>query len=653
MAGFDRLDTHVSYFQGSVASRWRANVPTWGGVRYTDIYPGLDLEISGQAAKWSWRLVVRNPSTGLAQLANVAWQVGGADQLSLASQQLRLQSAAGNYALPLLQVVDANGAQLSAAQLRAAGASAPSLAGSELRQPFLAMATTGATGPHGLFDILPLNANRPAPRAPAAPLLDGNPPSHQIYGTYLGGESFAVVADTEGNAYVTGITFDADFTYTVGYTQTQNAYADGYVIKVSSDGSSLFYLTHLGGDQDDFLRDVAVDGNGAAYVTGISFSSDYPTTGNAYDTTPSGPLLSKLSADGTELEYSGYLNDNGVGEGIAVRPDVPDVVYVAGYTDSSDFPYTANAYDPTDYANIDAFLTVIDTTQSGTDALVYSTVLPADHADCYADVGGCDVAVDRYGYVYLSGQTGSDDFPTTANGFSQTAFGQNDAFLLKLDITISGTAGLLYGTYLGGSGNECYQACFVAVNGNQSAYITGSTDSTDFITSTNAYSGTYGGGEFDSFVARIDTTRSGAGSLVYSTYVGGPAGDYSMDIGVNAAGEATISGRSDGDGYPVTADALQPTYNGGDCGFPCRDAILTRLSADGTRLLYSSYVGAENDDNGRGVAVQPHNDSIAYIVGQTQSSGFTMTDGVYYHDWFPGANGYLMKFSLTTCQTTP
>ena len=365
MAGFDRLDTHVSFFQGDVSSRWHADVPTWEGVRYTNLYPGLDLEISSQAGQWAWHLVVRNPSTGLPQLANVAWQVGGADQLSLTSQRLELQSAVGNYALPLLHVVDGNGVELSAAQLRAAGASAPSLTGSQLRQPFAALATIGSAGRHGLMAMAPVSLDQPVAHARSAPLLDPSPPSYQVYGTYLGGQGFGVTTDRDGNAYVTGLTYDADFTYTVGYSQVQNAGADGFVIKVSSDGTSLYYLTHLGGDDDDIPLAIAVDDNGAAYVTGYTLSDDYPTTLNAYDATENGdgPMLSKLSPDGAALDYSSYVG-TGIGQGVAVRPHANDVAYLVGLTGSGYFSTTANAYAVDPAGDYEGFLAQIDTTQS-------------------------------------------------------------------------------------------------------------------------------------------------------------------------------------------------------------------------------------------------------------------------------------------------
>ena len=177
----DRLDTHVSYFLGSDPEQWRSDVPVWGGVRYVDLYPGVDMEIAGEGGRWSWRLVERGSPSALSE---VRLQVEGAERLALDQGRLRLETAVGEYALPLLQVADDD-----------LSATAPSLAGDQVAQPFARPASFPVS-------ILPTNA------------------SDLLYSTFLGGssrdESSGIAVDGAGQAYVTGGTRSTDFPTTPG-----------------------------------------------------------------------------------------------------------------------------------------------------------------------------------------------------------------------------------------------------------------------------------------------------------------------------------------------------------------------------------------------------------------------------------------------------
>ncbi|MCC6192210.1 MAG: hypothetical protein IT318_24530 [Anaerolineales bacterium] len=638
LAGTDRLDTQVSYFQGSDPGAWQADVPVWAGVRYTALYPGLDLVIGSEQGQWAWRLVVTDPAQGLPQLANVAWQVAGADRLTLDQNGLHLHSPAGETTLPLLRVVTAAGAELSAADLQAAGVSGPSQQADRLAQPFLALAQTAQVGARvpGLMAVVPGGAYQP--------LFDPNPPSN-IFSTYLGGEAFAAALALDGAAYASGFTWVADFTYTVGYSQTQSPDSDVFIIKMTANGDGLYYLSHIGGDGFEYAKAMAVDGNGAAYVTGISFSSDYPTTAGAYDSVSDtwNPIVTKLGPDGTTLDYSTYLA-TGIGEGIAVRPFVNDVVYVVGITNDLAFPTTPDGYATAPIGNADVFLAVIDTTQTGDDAIVYGSYLGGTWDDCSNDLWhGCSVAVDRYGYIYVAGAAWSIDIPMPDNAYALEADEGGDGFLLKLDPTISGTASLLYGTYLGGSGYDCINGCTVAVNGNQSAYIAGATNSTDLPTTSGVYSDTYAGGDTDVFALRFDTTLSGTASLGYSTYLGGSDVETALGLAVNAAGEVTLVGQVFSSDFPVTADAFQDTYAGS------RDGFVARLSPDASQLLYGSFYGGDNDDFAWNVAVRPYDNTQVLVVGRSETGDLPISEGVYYPIRYGGYYGWMAKFILVTC----
>jgi hypothetical protein len=240
--------------------------------------------------------------------------------------------------------------------------------------------------------------------------------------------------------------------------------------------------------------------------------------------------------------------------------------------------------------------------------LSYSTYLGGAGED-----DGYGIAVDAAGNAYLTGNTGSTNFPTTADAV-QTSFGGNaDAFVAKLNPT--GTA-LVYSTYLGGSGGDFSYG--IAVDGSGNAYVTGQTNSANFPTTSGAFQRTYGGGNTDAFVAKLNPTGT---ALVYSTYLGGSDNDSGEGIAVDAAGDAYVTSATASANFPTTAGALQTSFGGN--GF--YDAFVAKLNPTGTALVYSTYLGGSNNDYGAGIAVDAAGD--AYLTGYTASTNFPTTAG--------------------------
>jgi hypothetical protein len=329
-----------------------------------------------------------------------------------------------------------------------------------------------------------------------------------VYSTYLGGRGgflgdggSGIAVDGAGNAYVTGATDSPDFPTTVGAVQpTIRGGFDAFVTKLNPTGSALVYSTYLGGTSaSDEGSGIAVDTAGNAYVTGSTFSRDFPTTVGAFQTTRGGgfdAFVTKLNPTGSALVYSTYLggSDFDFGNGIAV--DTAGNVYVTGRTDSSDFPTTLGAFQTTFGGGFnDAFVTKLNPTGS---ALVYSTYLGGSRS---GDVG-LGIALDTAGHAYVTGETNSSDFPTTVGALQPTfGGGFSDAFVTTLDPT--GSA-LVYSTYLGGSGTPIKQdtGFGIAVDTAGNAYVTGETSSSDFPTTAGAFQPTFGGTS-DAFVAKI------------------------------------------------------------------------------------------------------------------------------------------------------
>ncbi len=303
--------------------------------------------------------------------------------------------------------------------------------------------------------------------------------------------------DTAGNAYVFGSTTSTDFPTTAGAFQTtfSGGSFDTFVTKLNPTGTALVYSTYLGGTGYDFSAGIAVDTAGNAYVTGYTSSTDFPTTAGAYQTSYGGgdydAFVTKLNPTGTALVYSTYLGGTGFDQGTGIAVDTTGNVYVTGITGSTNFPTTPGAFQST-YAggSYDAFVTKLNPT--GT-ALVYSTYLGGTSVD-----EGTGIAVDTAGNTFVTGYTGSTDFPTTAGAF-QTSLGSlgGNAFVTKLNST--GTA-LVYSTYLGGTSSDGGTGIALDPAGN--AYVTGFTTSTDFPTTADGYQTTYGG-DYDAFVAKF------------------------------------------------------------------------------------------------------------------------------------------------------
>ncbi len=312
------------------------------------------------------------------------------------------------------------------------------------------------------------------------------------YSTYLGGgaveQGKGIALDGSGNAYVTGYTESTDFPTVQPINGTLGGSRDAFVSKLAPSGTALTYSTYLGGGNKDRGARIAVDVSGNAYVTGRTNSIDFPTAqpfqgalSSNYDV-----FVSKLAPSGTALTYSTYLGGAGDDQSKGLALDGSGNAYVTGISNSTDFP-TGQAFQGTNAGDYDAFVSKL--ASSGT-ALIYSTYLGGTGTD-----EGNGIALDPSGKAYVAGKSNSTNFPTV-QPFQGTNAGDYDAFFSKL--SSSGTA-LVYSTYLGGAGTD--QGNRIASDGSGNAYVTGSTNSTDFPTR-QAYQGTNAGG-YDAFVFTI------------------------------------------------------------------------------------------------------------------------------------------------------
>jgi hypothetical protein len=423
--------------------------------------------------------------------------------------------------------------------------------------------------------------------------------------------AYAVTVDREGNVYIAGATDSADFALVKPLQPRFGGGTDAFVMKLSSDGRVLF-STYLGGSDADVAYGIAVDNNGDIYVTGDTTSTDFPVV-NAIQPKNAGDVdifVAKLNSDGSKLIYSTYIGGSNGERGNAIAVDPAGYAYVAGYTNSTNFPTVSPLQSQFAGGNADAF--VLKVSPSG-DKLIYSTYLGGgnDRPDI-----ATAIAVDSAGDAYITGFTNSRDFPTLNP--LQPFRGPTDVFLSK--INAAGSA-LIYSTHLGGSADD--EAMAIAVDTSGNAYVTGHTESVDFPTNPGAIKTTClsveahlqignicSGG--DAFVSKISADGS---KLVYSTYLNGIDFEVGRGIAIDPSGGAYVVGFTGSHDFPT----VSPVQKFGGGAF---DAFLTKLNADGSNLTYSTTLGGSDDDGAYAVAVA--SPGTAYVVGYTESADFPL-----------------------------
>jgi hypothetical protein len=527
--GVDELPGKSNYFRGEDPAQWRTDIPRFRAVRYSDVYPGIDLVYHDNGPELEYDFVV----------------APGVDPSSI-----RLRFAG-----------------VDVAQVNAAGELVLQIGREQLRQP---RPVVYQDTDHGRVEVLGQYVlGRPAEDPPDATgvcevhfAVGAYDPSRPlvidptlVYSTYLGGSGdldrgLAIAADSAGNAYITGSVGSTNFP-TAGPIQPTNAGStDAFVTKLNTAGTALVYSTYLGGAGADFGTGIAVDGAGNVYVAGSTTSSNFPTVAALQPAHGGGfrdAFVAKLNPAGNALIYATYLGGSQDDEAAAIACDTAGNAYVTGYTASANFP-TQNALQPTfgggpPGSATDVFLAKLN---AGGSALVYSTYLGGNGQDL-----GRGIAVDSAGNAYVTGATSSTNFPT-ASPIQAANAGATDAFVAKLNA--AGSA-LVYSTYLGGSGTDV--AFELAVDASGQAFVAGSTASSNFPTANPLQAANAGG--TDAFVAKLNAAGS---ALFYSTYLGGSNNDEARGIALDGTGLAYIVGFTSSTNFP-TVNPLQPTHGAG------------------------------------------------------------------------------------------
>ena len=588
----------VNYLIGD-RGNWRTGLPTFGRIAYKDLWPGIDMVFRGEGSRLIYELMVKPGG----RVDNIRLQYAGANSLSVdgkGSLVMRTSLGMVKDERPLSYQLVGNARVPVSSAFEVAGAGQFGLA-------------VGNHDPH-----LPL-------------VIDPG----LIYSSYLGGSSLeignAIAVDSTGHAYVTGQTLSTNFPTTPGaFDNTYNGCcADAFVTKFNSSGSALDYSTYLGGNLTDVGYGIRVDSLGEAFVTGSTQSANFPTTPGAFQTTQLqandvDAFVTKLNSTGSALVYSTRLGGHGGDVGYAIQIDALGDAYVTGATASRDFPTTPLAFDTTfNQGGFDAFVTKLN--PFGTAPLLYSTFLGGSGYD-----QGTGIDVDTAGDAYVTGFTASLNFPTTPTSFDITYNGSFDAFVTKLNPAGSAP---LYSTYLGGSGSDMARGIVIDSAVPPNAYVTGSTGSANFPTMVGSYDITYNGGGGDAFVTKLNGL--GTAPLLYSTYLGGSNYDEGRAIALDSSGDAHVTGLTLSSNFPTTSGAFDTHLDGFD------DAFLTKFNATGSLLLYSTYLGGSNYDDGYGVALD--GSGAVYLTGDTGSTNFPTTTGAFDTTYNSGGDAFVTK----------
>lgn len=592
ITGREPLAGTVNYLIGDDQTKWQTGIPTYGAVVYEGLYPGIDLHYSGRQA-------VNGPSSlkgtytvaAGADPSLIRWRYQAADGVQLDGETGDLLiTAAGPEAITFVESAPVSWQEIGGQRVPV--------------ESYYLLAENGSVSfGFGVYD-------------PAYPLIIDPTLTFSTYlGTAVEDAANGIAVDNVGNIYVVGWTESVVFPVTGDAFQPTSTGGtcfspppfnvpfpcnDGFVTKLSPDGSTILYSTYLGGTRDDGVRAIALDSSNNIYLTGWTTSVDFPTMNPIQPTNGSGnnltwdSFVARLAADGSSLHYSTYLGGSGRDNGDNLALDNQGNAYVIGWTESTNFP-TVNAVQGT-YGGgfFDGTITKVNAAGTACD---YSSYLGGNNLE-YA----FGIDVDGSGNAYITGFTLSDDFPTF-NAMQPVFGGGIEAYVTKL--TAAGDA-FVYSTYFGNNDTRGFD---IRVNDGGYVYLVGATSSTTFPT-VNPLQATYSGTPYDGFVSRFVPDGS---ALDFSTYLGGDGNDVFHTLTLGEAGHVYFTGWSSAADFPLS-NPIRMTPGGNT------DAIVGMISADLTALDFSTYLGGTDDDFSYAVAID--NAGRAHIVGRSESTDF-------------------------------
>jgi hypothetical protein len=593
------LSGRVNYLMGSDSKKWHTDIPIYKEILYRDIYDGIDLKIYGTKNKMEYDFIV---SPG-ADPSKIRIACDGIDELKVSEDgDLYITTSIGSikHMKPrIYQKIHGKRHSVDGSYRISKNKFSFDIGQYSKEYPLIIDPLTmtystflGGVGRDqgdsvtvdsaGNAYITGLTMSAPDTLGGnsdcvVAKISDGG--DSLIYATYLGGSgserSWDIAVDSTGSAYITGQTDSDNFPTKNPYQPDISGETDIFITKLTPSGNDFLFSTYLGGGLFETAKSIAVDSSGNAYITGNTSSTNFPTV-NAYQgslkSEPDG-FIAKLNSTGSSLLFSTYMGGSGEDyiEAIAIDPN--ENSYVTGWTNSTDFP-VKSSYQNKLSGNFDAF--VAKFAPSG-ETISYSTFLGGKGGDDIAN----GIEVDSEGNAYIVGQTNSTDFPTKS-AYQPLISGYIDAFITK--INPAGNS-LVYSTFLGGAfGDDIGYA--IAVDKENCAYISGSTDSRDFPVK-DGFQGLAGINK-NAFVTKINSEGD---TLAFSTYIGGASSEQvAHGIAVDSHGSVYITGVTYSTDFPVV-NPFQSNYGGSG------DAFISKLDI---RETYVWYVDGNVSNSGDG-----------------------------------------------------
>lgn len=433
-----------------------------------------------------------------------------------------------------------------------------------------------------------------------------------VFSTYVGGDSDEkardITMDDDRNIYVTGYTESENFPTTAGsYSTSKTGVNDIFVFKMDPEGKDLIYSTFIGGSGRNMGEGITLDNLKNAFILGLTFSPDFPTTNEAYDRTYNGYsdlVVCKLNDDGSELLYSTYIGGSGYDYSSAIALNDENNAVLLGNTRSSDYPTTTGAYDTTHNGEVDILCTTLNA--AGSD-LVSSTFLGGGNEDW-----GRDMVLGPDDEYLITGGTDSPDFPTTDGAYDTEKSGGDDVIICSM---LSDGSDLEYSTFVGGADGESGQG-LIRGQGNV-VYVTGDVRSEDFPVTNGSFDESYNDSP-DAFILEFDMSGS---ELLYATFFGGTSIDQGWDITLDGLGNPVLTGFTESEDFPVTNGSYSQSFSG------IRDVFVCRVDIDHDRLLYGTYIGGSGYEFGNALVIAGSDEVI--ICGESFSQDYPTTEGSY------------------------
>ena len=635
VTGKEKATTKVNTFKGKDPSKWQSDIPTYKSVGFGEVYEGIELKLQAYANNIE-KIFTVEPG---ADVSDIRLKLEGITHLDINEKgELEMQTGLGTVSFTEPVAYQEEGETRNPVDLAYVIHDTDTYgfeAGSYDRtkplviDPLIASTFLGAGNGErgnaitvrGPYVAVAGWARAGFPTTPGAYDEDFNGGDYDAFisifdsdlttlyvSTFIGGNGqdacHSIFIDNDTNIFIAGYTDSTDYPTTTGaYDESYNNSGDVFVSKINSNLSTLLASTYIGGGNGDYCHSCTRDASGNIYITGYTYSTNFPVTPGAYDVTADAGtdvFISKFSSDLSTLSASTYMggSDGDFGDTVCIYGT--NTVYIVGSTRSSNFPTTGGAYDESFNGSEDVFVAIFN---SSLDTLSASTFIGGSSSD--RQNLGSSLAFDGSGNIFITGETYSSDYPTTSGAYDETFNGgAYDAFVSKLD---NGLTTLSASTYLGGDNSDSGNA--IVYDGGGNVYIVGSTQSPNFPSTSGAYDELFNG-DWDNFISKLDNNLT---SLWASTFLGGSSSDSRPFIDLDGSGNVYITGYTYSSDFPSTSGVYDESFNGSFDVFVSK--LDGNLSAPAPPLLDVKANGS--------------NGPITIAKGQTLSITVSMDPGEY------------------------